>query len=47
MMSHDEKDIEEAQRIMDAIGGRVIATPYYPLTSSSKIKDTIRRGKNE
>ena len=45
--SHDEKDIEEAQRIMDAIGGRVITTPYYPLTSSSKIKDAIRRGKNE
>jgi len=45
--SHDEKDIEEAQQIMDAIGGRVITTPYYPLTSSSKIKDTIRREKNE
>jgi bifunctional ADP-heptose synthase (sugar kinase/adenylyltransferase) len=45
--SHDTKDIGEAQRIMDEIGGRVITTPYYPMTSSSTIKDIIQRGKNE
>ncbi len=36
--SHAPEDIEEARRVMGALGGRVIVIPYYPLESSTAVK---------
>ena len=40
--SHDDDAIEEARKIMESIGGRVIVIPYYPSQSSSNIKQKIQ-----
>lgn len=40
--SHTPDAIEEARRVMGSLGGRVIVVPYYPLESSTAIKDRIR-----
>jgi len=42
--SHDEKDVEEARRVMAKLGGKVVVTPYYPIISSTDIKKKIREG---
>ena len=36
--SHNEKDIEEARRVMSKIDGKVVITPYYPMIHSIDIK---------
>jgi len=41
--SHNENDIDEGRRVMAKLGGKVIVTPYYPIISSTKIKEEIRR----
>ena len=38
---HDKYVIEEAEKFMESIGGRVIALPYFPEQSSTKIKTSI------
>ena len=40
--SHTAEAIEEARRVMGGIGGRVVVIPYYPLESSTAIKDRIK-----
>ncbi|UCH72309.1 MAG: DUF2080 family transposase-associated protein [Thermoplasmatales archaeon] len=40
--SHSEKDIEEARRVMNELGGRLVITPYYPTISSTEIKKKVR-----
>ena len=42
--SHDEKAIEEARKVMESIGGRVIVLPYFPSQSSKNIKNNIKNG---
>lgn len=42
--SHDEKAIEEARKVMESIGGRVIVLPYFPSQSSTNIKNNIKNG---
>ena len=42
--SHKENDIKEARRVMDKLGGKVVATPYYPMICSTEIKKKIREG---
>ena len=41
--SHDEKDIKEVRKIMKSLGGKVIVLPYYPLQSSTNIKESIKK----
>ena len=40
--SHDEEAIEEARKVMESVGGRVIVLPYYPSESSTHIKNEIK-----
>ena len=42
--SHDDKLIEESRKVMKDIGGMVLVMPYYPVQSSTKIKDKIKNG---
>jgi cytidyltransferase-like protein len=41
-ISHAKEDIEEAKRVMNKLGGKVITTPYYPMVSSTELKKKIR-----
>ncbi len=41
--SHNEKDIEEARKVMEKIGGEVIVIPYFPSQSSANIKNQIKK----
>ena len=43
--SHTPEAIEEARRIMGSLGGKVIVIPYYPLESSTAIKNRIKEDK--
>ena len=40
--SHDESDNEEARKVMNEFGGKIIVTPYYPMICSTEIKKKIR-----
>ena len=40
--SHTSEAIEEARRIMGSLGGRVVVIPYYPMESSTAIKNRIK-----
>ena len=40
--SHTPEAIEEARRIMGSLGGRVVVIPYYPMESSTAIKNRIK-----
>lgn len=40
--SHDEKDIEEARKVVESYGGKVIVIPYYPSQCSTNIKKKIK-----
>jgi len=40
--SHTPEAIEEARRVMGSLGGDVIVVPYYPLESSTAIKNRIK-----
>ena len=40
--SHTEAAIDEARRLMSSLGGFVVVIPYYPLESSTAIKDRIK-----
>ena len=40
--SHTDEAIEEARRVMGRLGGKVIVVPYYPLESSTAIKDRVK-----
>ncbi|MCK4654866.1 MAG: adenylyltransferase/cytidyltransferase family protein [Candidatus Cloacimonetes bacterium] len=42
--SHTDEAIEEAQKVMESIGGKVIVIPYFPSQSSSNIKNNIKKG---
>jgi len=39
--SHTDEAIEEANEVMESIGGEVIVIPYYPSQSSTNIKNKI------
>lgn len=41
--SHNEKEIEEARKVMEKIGGEVIVIPYFPSQSSANIKNQIKK----
>ena len=41
--SHNEKEIEEARKFMEKIGGEVIVIPFFPSQSSSNIKNQIKK----
>jgi len=41
--SHGDEAIEKAREVMESIGGRVIAIPYFPAQSSTTIKEEIER----
>lgn len=43
--SHDPNDIKKVKDYMKKIGGRVIVTPYFPNTSSTRIKQKIKEVK--
>ena len=46
--SHTPEAIEEVRKIMKNLGGEVIVFPYYPIESSTDIKNRIKGGnKNE
>ena len=40
--SHSDEAIEEARRVMGGLGGRVVVIPYYPLESSTAIKERVK-----
>ena len=40
---HDQDVIAKARYYMETIGGKVIALPYYPSQSSTKIKNAIKK----
>lgn len=40
--SHALEAIEEARRVMGSLGGHVIVLPYYPLESSTAVKNRVR-----
>jgi cytidyltransferase-like protein len=40
--SHAPEAIEEARRVMGALGGQVIVVPYFPLESSTAIKERVK-----
>ncbi len=41
--SHDEGAIEEARKVMESFNGQVIVIPYFPLNSSTDIKNKIKQ----
>lgn len=40
--SHALEAIEKARRVMGSLGGHVIVLPYYPLESSTAVKNRVR-----
>ncbi|UCF13668.1 MAG: adenylyltransferase/cytidyltransferase family protein [Thermoplasmatales archaeon] len=40
--SHKAKEIEEARKVMESFGGRVVVMPYYPSQCSTNIKKKIK-----
>ena len=40
---HDNGVITEAREFMESVGGRVVILPYYPLQSSTNIKNIIKK----
>ena len=42
--SHDDNILNGSRKIVDNIGGRLIIIPYYPLQSSTIIKNKIKKG---
>ena len=42
--SHSEEETEEARKVMESWGGRVVCMPYYPSQSSTGIKNKIING---
>ncbi len=45
--SHTDEAIEEARKVMEEFGGKVIVIPYYPSQSSTNIKNNIINGNGE
>ena len=45
--SHEEEETEKARKFMESIGGRVIILPYFPSQSSTNIKNSINKNKEE
>lgn len=43
--SHSEEETEEARKVMESWGGRVVCMPYYPSQCSTNIKNKIINGK--
>ena len=43
--SHTDEAIEAARTLMSRIGGRVVVLPYYPMQSSTNIKNAIQERK--
>jgi len=44
--SHTDEAIEDARKVMESIGGKVIVIPYYPSQSSTSIKNKINGTNN-
>ena len=42
--SHTDEAIEAARTLMARLGGRVVVLPYYPMQSSTNIKQVILHG---
>ena len=40
--SHTQEDIEKARTLMSSLGGIVFVMPYYPIISSTEIKEKIK-----
>ena len=40
--SHTQEDIEKARTLMSSLGGIVFVMPYYPIISSTGIKEKIK-----
>jgi cytidyltransferase-like protein len=45
--SHSEKSLRLNQELMERLGGRMIIMPYYPIQSSTCIKEKIVKEKGE
>jgi glycerol-3-phosphate cytidylyltransferase len=43
--SHKEEDIEDAKIKLSKIGSKVLVMPYFPVQSSTNIKEIIKNGK--
>lgn len=41
--SHTEEDLDETYNVCDKLNIKVIKMPYYPLQSSTKIKEVIKK----
>lgn len=41
--SHTDEAIEEARKVMESIGGKLIVIPYFPSQSSANIKNQIKK----
>lgn len=41
-MSHSDELVAESKRVMDSIGGKLVLTPYYPIQSSTALKEKIK-----
>lgn len=42
--SHSDELIEQSRKTMREVGGTVVVTPYYPVLSSTAIKEEIKKG---
>jgi len=40
--SHTDEAIEAARTLMSRLGGRVVVLPYYPMQSSTEIKNKVK-----
>ena len=45
--SHTDEAIDDARKVMESIGGRVVVIPYFPSQSSTNIKNDIKNGGKE
>lgn len=41
--SHNEEDLEKHRKYMESINGKMIVLPYYPVQSSTNIKNNIKK----
>ena len=44
--SHGDKAIQAARDCMEDFGGRVVVLPYFPIQSSTKIKEKVKKEGN-
>jgi len=46
-ISHSEGSLRQNRKLMDKLGGRMVTMPYYPLQSSTSIKEKVFRQRKE